>query len=210
MKRIFYLPVLLLLLVLTSCKKDPIKNLDGNESIVYITEHDSTANFSSYHSFRIADSVNVINSGTLVKRELTSFDAALIDGITQAMTNRGYQLTTDESVTPDIGINVTKLITDHTGIIDYYDYWGGYGSYWDPYYWGYGGYDYYFPYAFGTYTFQEGALSVDMVDLKNPDTGNNRLNSLWTGLARGSGIFSNSSVNQTVQSFFDQSPYLQK
>ena len=199
-----------LLLLMGSCRKDPIKNLDNTEGIVYITEHDSTANFASYQSFRIADSISVINNGQLVRRDRGAYDSDLIAALTAAMVQRGYQLETDHTITPDIGINVTKIINDYTGVVSYDDYWGGYGSYWDPFYWGYGGYDYYFPYSFGIYTFQEGALSVDMIDLKNPDTGNNKLKTLWTGLARGSGIFSTGNVNEIVQAFFSQSAYLQQ
>ncbi|MCW3089374.1 MAG: hypothetical protein JWP81_443 [Ferruginibacter sp.] len=56
MKKIsFYLIVIGLAILNGSCRKDAIKNLDGNEGIVYITEHDSTKSFANYHSFKIAD-----------------------------------------------------------------------------------------------------------------------------------------------------------
>jgi hypothetical protein len=206
------LPLLIFTLVAitTSCRKDVIKNLEGNEGIVYITEHDSTANFSNYQSFKIADSVSVVKDGRLVGRESTAYDAALIAAISQIMAQRGFQLETNQGKTPDLGINVSRITTDYTGVVSYNDYWGGYGDYWDPFYWGYGGYDYYFPYSFGIYTFREGALSVDMIDLKNPDTTTNKLKTVWTGLARGTGIFNTANVNEIVQSLFSQSTYLQQ
>lgn len=209
MKKISFLCLLSLALLTGSCRKDVLSNLDGNEGIVYITEYDDSANFSSYLRFRIADTVSVIKDGRLEKRDLTDYDAFLIATLKEAMVQRGFQPETDKTKTPDIGINITRITTEHTGIISYVDYWGGYGSYWDPYYWGYSGYDYYFPYAFGTYTFRDGALSIDMLDLKNPDTATNRINTIWTGLARGTGIFNTDNVNELVQALFNQSPYLQ-
>jgi hypothetical protein len=198
-----------LAIIASSCRKDPADNLDGNEAIVYITEHDSTVNFSNYQTFRIADSVSVVKDGSFQGRAGTAYDNALIAAIQQAMVQRGFVLQSDQSKTPDLGINVSRITTSYTGVVSYNDYYGGYGSYWDPYYWGYGGYDYYFPYAFGTYTFREGALSVDVLDLKNPDTATNKLKTVWTGLARGTGIFNDNNVGEIVQSLFSQSAYLQ-
>jgi hypothetical protein len=197
-------------IIIAGCRKDVVKNLEGNEGIVYITEHDSTVSFSDYQSFRIADSVSVIKDGRLVKRDYTAYDSSLIAAIGQAMAQRGFQQETDQAKTPDLGINISRITTDYTGVISYNDYWGGYGNYWDPYYWGYGGYGYYFPYSFGLYTFREGALSIDVIDLKNPDTATNKLKTVWTGLARGSGIFNTANVNEVVQSLFNQSSYLQQ
>ncbi|MEO6548778.1 MAG: DUF4136 domain-containing protein [Ferruginibacter sp.] len=207
-KTSLYLIAMGLFTLLAGCRKDVIKNLDDNESIVYITEHDSTKSFSNYHTFKIADSVSVIGDGQFAGRAYTLYDSNLIASLRQAMVQRGFQLETDRTKTPDIGINVSRITTQYTGIVSYNDYYGIYDSYWDPYDWGYGGYDYYFPYAFGTYTFREGALSLDMVDLKNPDTNTNRLRTLWTGLARGTGIFGVTNVNDAVQALFNQSPYI--
>ncbi|MCW3089373.1 MAG: hypothetical protein JWP81_442 [Ferruginibacter sp.] len=152
--------------------------------------------------------VSVIKDGQFAGRAYTRYDSTLVATLKQAMTQRGFQLETDAAKTPDIGINVSRITTDYTGIVSYNDYYGIYDSYWDPFYWGYSGYDYYFPYSFGTYTFREGALSVDMVDLKNPDTTTNKLKTLWTGLARGTGIFNTANINELVQALFSQSTYI--
>lgn len=83
------------------------------------------------------------------------------------MNEREYQLV-DKSGNPDLGINVTKIVSTQTGLVSYPSYWDYYNSYWDPYYWGYSGYDYYFPYAsYVVYQVREGALSVDLIDLKD-------------------------------------------
>ncbi len=212
MKKVKF-PLLLLVafgLLAAGCRKDALKNLDDDETRVYITKHDSSVNFSGYQTFRIADSVSVIKDGQLVGHEYTNYDQALLDAIEQVMIQRGFQLETNQSKAPDLGIQVSRITTNYTGIVSYPDYWGGYGSYWDPFYWGYGGYGYSFPYAFGTYTFREGALSVDMLDLQNPDTATNKISSVWTGLGRGTGIFNVANINEIVQALFNQSAYIKR
>ncbi len=41
---------------LMSCSKDPISDLSNEESLVYITNHDKSANFSQFKTFSIVDS----------------------------------------------------------------------------------------------------------------------------------------------------------
>ena len=74
-----------------------------------------------------------------------------------------------------------------------------------PFYWGYGGYGYYVPYGYTVYQVTEGAVSIDMLDLKNAD----QLTSVRpNGLVRGDGIFAESNADAQVKALFDQSSYL--
>ena len=186
----FSLPVMMAAVVLLagSCRKNVVDNVSDNDSRVYITRYDSTAAFNGYQTFRIADSVSVINNGKLVQHAFTPYDSSMLAALSQQMIQRGYSLITDKTTTADLGLHVSRVYNDYTGIISYDNYWGDYGAYLDPYYWGYGGYGYYFPYAFGTYTVRDGAISVDMIDLKNPDKTTNRLRSIWSALGKGTGI----------------------
>src|SRR5436190_1769356 len=83
----------------------------------------------------------------------------------------------------------SRIYNTSTGVFDYGSYWDPYyGAYWDPYYWGYGGYGYYFPsYYYGTYSITEGALSIDIFDLKDAKQ-TNKISAIWSGLIRGSGV----------------------
>ena len=193
--------------LLGSCTKDPLKNMTNEESRIYITNYDSTVNFSSFKTYSISDSVAVVNNGSLQKKTLTETDAAFIQALKNIMQERGYQLVTKDEHT-DLGINISSIINNQTGVISYPSYWGYYNSYWDPYYWGYGGYDYYFPYAsYAVYQIREGALSVDMVDLK--DAGNDKkIEGVWNGLIRGEAIFNASTAASQIKALFDQSPYI--
>jgi len=191
------------IVLLSSCSKDPLKNLSDDETRIYITNRDSSVNFASYKTFSISDSVTVVHdrSGT---RERTAADTAYIAAVKKYMQQNGYVLV-DRSQKPDIGINVSRVYST-TGVISYYDYYDYYGGFYDPYYWGYG-YGYGMPYGYAAYSITEGAMSIDMLDLKNA-AGNNKIDFIWTGLIRGEGIFSADNADAQVKALFDQSSYL--
>ena len=112
-----------------------------------------------------------------------------------------------KNANPDIGVNVSRIYNTSTGVISYNDYFNGYGGFYDPFYWGYGGYGYYSPYRYATYTIREGALSIDMLDLKQAST-SNQIKVIWSGLIRGSGVFNANTAASQVNMLFQQSPYL--
>lgn len=201
------LPAIAVSAIFAGCAKNPIKNLNDEESRIYITNYDSTAQFSQFKTYSISDSVAVVSDGELKKKSINDTYAAFIEAVKNNMEQRGYTLV-DKSAQPDIGINISEVINSYTGIISYPSYWGYYNSYWDPYYWGYGGYNYYFPYAsYAVYDIKEGALSIDMVDLK--DAGSDKqIKGIWNGLIRGSGIFNAQTAASQVDALFDQSPYI--
>lgn len=198
---------LLSIMAFSSCKKDPLNNLTSEESRIYISNYDTTANFTSYKTFSIVDSVDVIQDNQFYGRELKAFDTTVISSVTQAMQQRGYQLTNKKS-SPDLAIDISRVYNTSTGVFSYPDYWSYYGSYWDPYYWGYPGYGYYTPYAVGVYTIRSGGLEIDVLDLKNAAAHANKLVSVWTGLARGQNVFNPANASAEVTALFNQSPYL--
>lgn len=189
----------------TGCAKQPLDNINSDESRIYITDHDSSVSFSNYKTYSISDSVAVIENGKST-HQLKDADAAYISAVKKYMDQMGYVLVT-KNKTPDLGVNVNHIINTSTGVISYGDYWGDYGGYWDPYYWGYPGYGYYIPYAYSTYQIKEGAISVDILNLKDASS-DHKINVIWTGLIRGSGIFTAAVADSQVKALFDQSPYL--
>ena len=189
----------------TGCQKEPLDNLTTDESRIYITDHDSSVNFSNYKTYSISDSVAVIENGKAT-RQLDNSDAAYIDAVKKYMNAAGFTLVS-KNQNPDLGVNVNHIINTTTGVISYGDYWDDYGGYWDPYYWGYADYGYYVPYAYSVYQINEGAVSIDLLDLKNASA-NNKIDVTWTGLIRGPGIFDATIADSQVKALFDQSPYL--
>ena len=191
--------------ILFGCTKEPLNNLNQEESRIYTTNSDTTTNFGNYKTYSISDSVAVLDNGQSYK-ELKPVDQAYIDAVNKYMQQRGYVLVSKES-NPDLGIDVNRIYNTATGYFSYDDYWDYHGGYWDPYYWGYGGYGYYIPTSYGIYQITEGAMSIDMLDLKNAPT-KNKIDIIWNGLARGEGIFNESNADGIVKALFDQSTYL--
>jgi hypothetical protein len=149
--------------------------------------------------------VAVINDGRATK-EITATDQAFINAVKAEMQAKGFAIVS-KGANPDLGINVSRIYNTSTGIVSYRNYYDMYGGFYDPYYWGYGGYGYYSPYSYATYSIREGALSIDLLNLKNAAT-SNRINVIWTGLIRGSGIFNSSTAADQVKMLFNQSAYL--
>ena len=190
-----------------SCAKEPLNNLTAEESRIYITNFDSTVNFTNFKTYSIVDSVAVINDNKLSGKSLSNYDAQVINSLKSAMQQRGFTLVA-RNAQPDLGMNVSRVINTYTGVINYPDYWDYYDSYYDPYYWGYPGYGYSSPYSYGVYQIKEGGLSIDLLDLKDAQANGNKIKPVWTALARGTGVFNAANATGHVQAFFTQSPYL--
>jgi len=199
----------LMILLFDSCKKDPLNNLTNEESRIYITNYDTTANFASYTTFSITDSVTLVQDNQFAGRSYDAFDVNTINAMSQQMSQRGYKLVSN-TANPDLAINISRVYTSSTVLFSYSDYWDYYGSYYDPYYWGYAGYGYYDPYAVGAYTVNAGGLEIDVLDLKNAKANGNKLVGIWTGLARGEDVFNSNNASNEVSAMFAQSAYLKK
>lgn len=198
-------------LTFSACQKDPMKNLTASESRIYITNRDSAVNFSEFKTFSIADSVGVIEDNRGAGKSDDPFDLNVIAKVRENMQSRGFT-EVDRSASPDLGITVSRIYSNYTGIVSYPGYWDMYGGYYDPYYWGYGGYSYYDPIYYGpdyyaTYQVTQGALAIDMLNLKDAKD-DNTIRPVWSALARGEQVFNPSTAETQVNALFAQSPYL--
>lgn len=183
------------------CRKEPLNHLSNTESRIYITQYDTTANFMTYRTFSVADSVALLINGQNVGMELGPGETAFIRAFDSAMTAAGYTQVTRES-SPDLAVNLTHISTNYVGVT----YFSDYGDYWDSYYWGYG-YGYGFPGYFSAYSINEDALAFDMFDLKNAGS-NKQLKDVWSALIKGEDIFNTANAPAGVDTLFAQSPYL--
>lgn len=194
------------LITASSCTKDPIKNLTAEESRIYITNRDNTADFKVYKTYSIPDSVYVIDNNSMRGGQASATDLEALAAVRSQMESRGY-VRVNRNQSPDLGVNVSRLYNTSTNLVDLGNYWGGYGGYYDPFYWGYGGYGYGYPSAYAYVESTEAMLSVDVLDLKNA-AANNRINVIWNGLIRGSGIFTSTALTTGIKALYEQSPYL--
>ncbi|MDR3715003.1 MAG: DUF4136 domain-containing protein [Puia sp.] len=199
--------VVLSIAVLSGCKKQPAGKQADEEPGIYISNYDTAADFGSYRTFAVTDSLDIIQDNELFGRECTSFDSIVLHAVTVLMQERGYQLT-DRSGHPDLAINVARVYSDYTGVFSYVDYWSGYFDYYDPGHWGYPGYGYYSSYSPAIYAIENGALSIDLLDLKNAARSRHRIRSIWSGLARGEAVFNATNAVAETSALFGQSAYI--
>lgn len=193
---------------ITGCRKDPVEALSSEERRIYITNRDQSVSFSGYKTFSIADNVVVVDGSNSGQRPSNASDQAFIQAVTAAMESRGF-IRVDRNASPDLGVQVSRIIRTSTGIVSIPDYYG----YWDPFFWGsgfgpgFGGWGMPPLWRTATYQVQEGMLAIDIVDLKNAQT-NNNLRVIWNGMIRGAGINNANTAASQVAQLFEQSPYL--
>lgn len=196
------------MLLLAGCAKNALNHLTDEESRIYITNRDSTADFSAYKTFSVVDSVAIIQNNQEYSRELTPGDAQLLQNITTQMEARGYTMV-DSKDDPDLGINVSLISNSYLNVVQYpYDWWDTPG-YWGGDYWGYPGYDYFFPPTFGYYQTREDIMTIDLIDLKNA-TKDNQLTGIWNATLRGEQVLDPGNYASEVKAVFDQSSYLKR
>ncbi len=219
-KRIRFGNMLALMLVagtaLTACKDNAINNLSPQDSQVFITNYDRTANFGQYRTFSLPDSV-LVQANNQALTSATATEQQFLTSVANGLIGRGYTRVTG-SQKPDLGVAVIRVNDTYTGVTStpYSSYlsnsWygGGYG-----YGSGYGGYSPYYPSYYSFYQVSDNYWNVQIVDLKNKPVGttaapadSTQLNVVYDAEIRGEGIFDANSADQTVNAIFSQSPYL--
>lgn len=193
-------------LIATGCRKEPTRQLNDEESRIYITNKNSSIRFGTFTTFAIRDSILNVD-GDNSSYQLNNVDRAFIAAFRNSMIARGY-VAVDRNQSPDLGIQITRITRTSTGSIIWGGWWGGggWGGWWGPG-WGWGG----MPGWGGVSTFQvrEGMLSFDLLDLDKAQI-DSKIDIIWNGLIRGRGIFDVNTAQAQVNQLFEQSPYLKK
>ena len=206
-----FLVLLMAPLAFTSCEKDADTDKLDNNFVVY-TNYDRNANFSSFSTYYLPDSILII--GDKKEAEYWNDENAqlIINTYATNMANRGY-LRTDNKEEADLGLQVSYVKSTYF-VTNYGEpqWWWGYPGYWGVPYWGDWG-DWYYPYAI-TYSYSTGSFVTELLNLDAPQGQNAQLPVLWTAYM--SGVLSGStSVNvelaiEAVDQAFTQSAYLNK
>ena len=194
-------------MLVSSCRKDPLKDMTAEESRIYVTNYDEQADFSSYKTFSIVDSVAVLSNREGATKELTTYDQNLLALLKSHMQERGYTLV-DKSAKPDLAMNVTRIDNTTTQVGYNPGYWAGWPGYWDTGYWGYPGWNYWFPSYYTVFRYNEKSVAVDLVDLKNAASHDNQLVAIWNAQLRGTGVWNGDNLEPMLKAVFDQSQYL--
>lgn len=202
---------MLILIFPPYCRK-PVGFEQLTSGFTVVTHADVTAQFSSYSTYFISDTV--INlSGSASDTLITgSSAAALAETVRGNMNSRGYSVVSHTSK-PDMGIAVCVLRDIRTSIAYYPGWWDDVSGYWDPLYWvSNSSYPYYYGWT-TTYTYKDASIIVNLIDLKNAPV-NKKLSVIWhvTGFnpyKSDSATNLQASINAINQAFA-QSPYLKK
>ena len=206
-----FLILLMAPLAFASCEKEADTDKLDNKFVVY-TNYDQNANFSSFSTYYLPDSILII--GDKKEAEYWNDENAqlIISSYASNMANRGY-IRTDNKEEADLGLQVSYVKS--TYFVTNYgqpQWWWGYPGYWNAPYWGDWG-DWYYPYAV-TYTYSTGSFVTEMLNLDAPQGQNAKLPVLWTaymsGLLSGSTSVNVSRAIEAVNQAFAQSTYLKK
>lgn len=205
MKKVYFL--LPCLLVFLACRKTPDTGALSNSFVVQ-TSQEPGANFSTYKTYYISDTIALITTNP--NDTLWTDDKAkqLVDAVKANMNARGFTAVSGSHASPDVGLGLTAIKDLNLGVI-YPGYWWGY---WGGCYWGYCGYPPYYPWYGGgvVYSIPTGTLVLDFIDLKNA-TADEKLAVPWGSVM--SGGLGNSGDDlqlgiEAINQAFTQSPYL--
>ena len=204
--------ILALVSVLISCRKIPDTE-DLSLQQVVATDRDLDADFSSYSTYFIPDSVSVVANDPDDSVLTGPLALQLVTAVKTNMNNRGYTFRPRAQGLPDLGLRLT-VIKDITRTAVCGGWWDGWYGWYPPYWYGcyYCG-GYYYPWC-TTYTYTIGTSTLYMFDVKNQGA-NHNIRALWG--ATMFGVFSTTN-NQTnadltanaINQAFSQSPYVKK
>lgn len=183
-----------------SCAPDPLQDLTVEDSQVFITNYQKTANFANYQTFSLADSVYTLQNQR-AGVSTTALDFQILGRVTGNLTKRGYTRVLRGNK-PDLGVNVIRISETQTGVVANYNPWNSY--------WGYGGGSgFYYPPTYSYYQNTETYWYIEIVDLKNAVAGQ-QATVIWNAQIRGNGIFEQSTLAEIVENVFTQSSYLKR
>jgi hypothetical protein len=205
-----------LISLLTGCYPDKLDYVD--EYDMAGTLYDEEADFSSYTTFHVLDTVmHLTEDGEDDPSLSREHDEFILETIRQNMVDNGYtELASPDSLNiPDLEIFVQVMSQDFYTYYSYwYNYWGYYPG-WNYWYPGWGGWYPGYPWYPGyVSSYSTGSLIVEMLDTEVPLDQSERPGMVWAGIVNGL-LTDNTSntrarLDKQLNQLFVQSPYLKK
>ena len=219
MKRANVLAVMMLIpliSLLTGCYPNKTDYVD--EFDMAGTLYDEGADFSSYTTFHVVDTVmHLTEDGEDDPNLSREHDEFILETVRQNMLDKGYtDLSSPDSLNmPDLEIFVQVMSEDfYTFYSNWYNYWGYYPG-WGWWYPGGGGWYPGYPWYPGyVSSYSTGSLIVEMLDTEVAVSSTDSPGMVWAGIMNGL-LSSNSSntrarLDKQLNQLFVQSPYLKK
>ena len=219
MKRANVLAVMMLIpliSLLTGCYPNKADYVD--EYDMAGTLYDEGADFSSYTTFHVVDTVmHLTEDGEDDPNLSREHDEFILGTVRQNMLDNGYtELSSPDSLNmPDLEIFVQVMSEDfYTFYSNWYNYWGYYPG-WGWWYPGGGGWYPGYPWYPGyVSSYSTGSLIVEMLDTEVAVSSTDSPGMVWAGIMNGL-LSSNSSntrarLDKQLNQLFVQSPYLKK
>src|SRR5262245_16817341 len=126
--------LVLFISIIVSCRKTPDTG-DLSLQQVVATDRDIQANFSSYSTYFISDTVSVVASASTDSILTGPMALQLVNAVKTNMNNRGYTFRPRNQGPADLGFRLT-VIKDITRTAVCGGWWDGWYGWYPPNYWG--------------------------------------------------------------------------
>jgi hypothetical protein len=192
----------------TQCRRYPDAS-DLSNNFTVITNYDVTADFASYKTFILPPYVELISNSSGDTILDPQYGDPILASIKSHMEERGYTETpNNHQAHLGIAATVLKDVSMNTGW--YPGTWWGYPG-WAGCYWYYCGWYPLYPASYSPYSYSNGSLIIELVDLKNPSAPEKKLHVIWTDWNSGALGTTTGDINNALHSIdqaFLQSPYI--
>ena len=206
MKHLGLMLTVSLALFMSSCYPEGADTVEDYD--VAITNYDKGADFSSFSTFAIPDTIVYFANDKSAKLD-HQFDEQIIQVVTDNFIKRGYtKVENPETASFIVTVSAFSNINYSYYIDNWYNNWNWYWGWWPG-----GAFNPYYPwYPVSVYAYQSGSVVIDMIS--TTARSDNKVNVIWSGIADGLLQGTQQSiinrVNTQLNQCFIQSPHLKK
>lgn len=206
MKHLGLMLTVSLALFMSSCYPEGADTVEDYD--VAITNYDKGADFSSFSTFAIPDTIVYFANDKNAKLD-HQFDEQIIQVVTDSFIKRGYtKVENPETASFIVTVSAFSNVNYSYYIDNWYNNWNWYWGWWPG-----GAFNPYYPwYPVSVYAYQSGSVVIDMIS--TTARSDNKVNVIWSGIADGLLQGTQQSiinrVNTQLNQCFIQSPYLKK
>ena len=206
MKHLGLMLTVSLALFMSSCYPEGADTVEDYD--VAITNYDKGADFSSFSTFAIPDTIVYFANDKNAKLD-HQFDEQIIQVVTDNFIKRGYtKVENHETASFIVTVSAFSNVNYSYYIDNWYNNWNWYWGWWPG-----GAFNPYYPwYPVSVYAYQSGSVVIDMIS--TTARSDNKVNVIWSGIADGLLQGTQQSiinrVNTQLNQCFVQSPYLKK